>query len=147
MDGSDDRGMSAAPTLVRVVDGMTTGLISCAPEATLRTVAKLMAAHRVHAVYVFDYGLEDDETVELWGLVNDLDVAAGVRDDLDGLTARESAVTPLVVVQDDEPLEHAAALMTERGVSHLAVLDSVTGRPVGVISTLDIAAAAADMRF
>src|SRR5690348_12929473 len=63
--GSDDRGMSAAPTLVRVVDGMTTGLISCAPEATLRTVAKLTAAHRVHAVYVFDYGLEDDETVEL----------------------------------------------------------------------------------
>jgi len=35
---------------------MTTGLISCAPEATLRTVAKLTAAHRVHAVYVFDSG-------------------------------------------------------------------------------------------
>jgi len=144
--------MSAVPTTARrssiepvcVADAMTSGLISCTPEATLRMVAKIMATHHIHAVYVFDYGREDDETVELWGLVSDLDVAAAVGADLDARTARNSAVTPLVVVRDDETVERAAALMAEHSVSHLAVLDRSSGRPIGVLSTLDIAAAVAD---
>jgi CBS domain-containing protein len=31
--------------------------------------------------------------------------------------------------------------MSEHGVSHLVVLDNAGGRPIGVLSTLDIAAA------
>jgi len=121
-----------------VSDAMTTGLISCAPETPLRAVAGLMARHRVHAVYVFDYGYEDDETTQLWGLVSDLDIVAAARK-IDERTAGESAVTPLVTVASDDRLERAAQLMAERGVSHLAVLDPRTRRPVGVLSTLDIA--------
>jgi CBS domain-containing protein len=123
----------------RVADAMTNGVISCSPDTCLRTVARIMAERRVHAVYVFDYGEEDDETVELWGLVTDLDVAAAAVDYLDAHTAGESAVAPLVVVRSDDDLEHAAALMAENAVSHLAVVDPRTERPVGVISTLDIA--------
>ena len=90
-------------------------------------------------MYVFDYGDEDDETVELWGLVSDLDIVAAAVDYIDARTAGESAVTPLVVVHSDDALEHAAALMAENDASHLAVIDPATDRPVGVISTLDIA--------
>jgi len=122
-----------------VADAMTNGVISCAPETPLRTVARIMAEHRVHAVYVFDYGREDDETVELWGIVSDLDVVAAAVEYLDARTAGESSVTPLVVVHSDDELEHAAALMAENDVSHLAVVDPRTERPVGVLSTLDIA--------
>jgi len=122
-----------------VADAMTTGVINCAPETSLRTVARIMAERRVHAVYVFDYGHEDDETVELWGLVSDLDVVAAAVEYLDARTAGESAVTPLVVVESDDGLDHAAALMAENDVSHLAVVDPHTGRPVGVLSTIDIA--------
>lgn len=118
---------------------MTSGVISCAPETPLRTVARIMAEHRVHAVYVFDYGHEDDETVELWGIVSDLDVVAAAVEYLDARTAGESSVTPLVVVHSDDALDHAAALMAENDASHLAVLDPFTERPVGVLSTLDIA--------
>jgi CBS domain-containing protein len=118
---------------------MTTGLISCTPDSALRAVAHLMATHRVHAVYVFDYGVEDDEDVHLWGLVSDVDLVAAARADIDELTAGDSAVTPLVSVQSDEPLDRAAQLMAENGVSHLAVTDPKTSRPVGVLSTLDIA--------
>jgi CBS domain-containing protein len=121
-----------------VSEAMTTGLISCSPETPLRAVARLMARNRVHAVYVFDYGHEDDETTQLWGLVSDLDIAAAARK-IDERTAGDSAVTPLVTVNSDDPLERAAQLMAEKGVSHLAVLDSVTRRPVGVLSTLDVA--------
>ena len=126
----------------KVEDVMTKGLISCPPETPLRSVARLMAKNGVHSVFVFDYGREDDETSELWGLVSDLDLVAAAWGDLER-TAGESAVTPLVYVERGDALEHAAQLMAETGVSHLAVLDSRVGRPVGVVSTLDIARAVA----
>lgn len=128
----------------RVDDIMTTGLISCTPETPLRRVAGIMAERNVHSVYVFDYGLEDDETIELWGLVSDLDLVAAGRDDLDSRTARDSAVTPLVCVRPDDSLDRAAQLMSEHNVSHLAVVDPMTHRPVGVLSTLDLARVLAD---
>jgi len=122
-----------------VADAMTGGLISCSPTSSLRAVAGLMAEHRVHAVYVFDYGAEDDETADLWGLVSDLDLAAATCADIDSMTAGSSAVTPLVTIASDDALAHAAQRMAETGVSHLAVLDTQTGAPIGVLSTLDIA--------
>ncbi len=128
----------------RVADVMTEGLISCAPSTPLRSVARLMATHRVHSVFVFDLGHEDDENVELWGLVSDLDLVAAAWADVDDQTAGESAVTPLVSVSRNDDLKHAAQLMAESGVSHLAVVDPHTRRPVGVVSTLDIARAIAD---
>jgi CBS domain-containing protein len=123
----------------RVSDAMTAGVISCPPETPLRVVARLMMKNRVHAVYVFDYGIEDDETVQLWGVVSDLDLVAAARGPLDDLTARDASVTPLISVRSDDPLERAAQLMAENGVSHLAVIDPATRRPAGVLSTLDIA--------
>jgi CBS domain-containing protein len=123
----------------KVADAMTTGVISCQPHTTLRSIARLMADHRVHAVFVFDYGDEDDESPELQGLVTDLDVAAAAWAGIDGRRARDSAVEPLVTVRSDDRLERAAQLMAENGVSHLAVIDATTGRPAGVVSTLDIA--------
>ena len=73
-----------------VAEAMTSGVIRCCPGTPLRTVARLMAEHGVHAIYVFDYGDEDDETVALWGLVSDFDVVAAAGADVDRLTARHS---------------------------------------------------------
>jgi CBS domain-containing protein len=92
----------------------------------------------VHAVYVFDYGQEDDESVRLWGRVSDLDLVAACPV-LDNRTAGAAAVAPLVTVSLRESLTRAAELMATKGTAHLAVLDPTTGRPVGVLSTLDIA--------
>jgi CBS domain-containing protein len=121
-----------------VADAMSAGVIHCAPETPRRSVARLMATHNVHAVYVFDYGQEDDASVRLWGLISDLDLVAACPV-LDARTAGSSAVTPLVTVSLLEQLTRAAQLMTEQGTAHLAVIDPATGRPVGVLSTLDIA--------
>jgi CBS domain-containing protein len=126
-----------------VADAMSHGVIRCAPETPLRTVARIMATYNVHAVYVFDYGDEADESVELWGLVSDLDVAAAACGEIDRRTAGHSAVTPLQTVLSDQPLAEAAELMSLKGTAHLAVLDPVTQRPVGVVSTLDVARAIA----
>lgn len=126
-----------------VADAMTPGMIHCGPETPLRHVAQLMAANNVHAVYVFDYGVEDDEAWRVWGLVSDLDLIAALPV-LDDRTAGNSAITPLVKVSLHERLDRAAQLMAETANAHLAVIDPRTGRPAGVLSTLDIARVVAD---
>ena len=122
-----------------VADAMSPGVISCPPETPLRVVARMMATFNVHSVYVFEHQDEDDENPQLWAVVSDLDLVAASRLDLDARTAGASAVTPLVSVPLDAPIHDAAELMAQHGIAHLAVVDPVTRRPVGVISTLDIA--------
>ncbi|HEU5215723.1 MAG TPA: CBS domain-containing protein [Gaiellaceae bacterium] len=126
-----------------VGDAMSRGVISCTPETPLRIVARLMATYGVHAIFVFDHTDEDDEARQLWAVVSDLDLVAATRLDLDTLTAGATAVTPLVSVSSESAIATAGALMAEHGVAHLAVTDPVSQRPIGVISTLDIAEAIA----
>lgn len=117
----------------RVADVMTVGVICCSPDTPLREVAAIMAGEGVHAVYVFA-----DDT-DGWGLVSDLDLVAAGRSDIDTLTARDAAVTPFVTTTTHDTLDRACQLLAENGVAHLAVVDSRTREPVGVLSTLDIA--------
>jgi CBS domain-containing protein len=117
----------------RVSDAMTEGIVSCTPDTPLRAVARLMATGRIHAVYVFS-----DEGA-LWSVVSDLDLVAAARSDIDSLTARDACVRPLLTIAGDEPLDRAARMLAEHGVTHLVVLDSATAYPCGVVSALDIA--------
>ncbi|HEY5099027.1 MAG TPA: CBS domain-containing protein [Gaiellaceae bacterium] len=125
-----------------VEDAMSPGIISCPPETPLRVVARMMATFNVHAVFVFEHRDGDDDA-QLWGIVSDLDLVAAGRLDVDQRTAGASAVTPIVAVRTDAPLVRAADLMAQHGVAHLAVVEPASGRPLGVISTLDIARAIA----
>ena len=125
-----------------VGDAMSHGLISCPPETPLRVVARMMATYGVHAIFVFEYAAED-ESPRLWAVVSDLDLVAATRLDLDTLTAGASAVTPLVTVAADRSIAEAGSLMAQYGIAHLAVTEPGSRRPIGVISTLDIARAIA----
>jgi CBS domain-containing protein len=126
-----------------VGDAMSRGVISCPPETPLRVVARMMATHGVHAIFVFERTVEDDEAPRLWAVVSDLDLVAATRLDLDELTAGATAVTPLVNVAADSSIAEAGSLMAQYGIAHLAVTDPTSRRPIGVISTLDIARAIA----
>jgi CBS domain-containing protein len=126
-----------------VGDAMHRGVITCPHGASLRTVARMMAAYDVHCVVVFDEREADDQP--FWGVVSDLDLAAGLsEDDLDEHSAGQVAASPVVMVSSDEKLNRAAQLMTEHGSSHLVVVEPGTEVPVGVLSTLDLARFAAD---
>jgi CBS domain-containing protein len=126
-----------------VGDAMSRGVISCAPETPLRIVARMMSTYGVHAIFVFDHADEDDEAPQLWAVVSDLDLVAATQLDLDTLTAGASAVTPLVSVAADSSIAEAGSLMAQYGIAHLAVTEPCSRRPIGVISTLDIARAVA----
>ena len=127
----------------RVGEAMSRGVISCAAETPLRVVARMMTTYGVHAIFVFEPTKEDGDMPQLWALVSDLDLVAATQLDLDTLTAGATAVTPLVTVEADSSIAEAGSLMAQYGIAHLAVTDPVTRRPIGVISTLDIARAVA----
>jgi len=126
---------------IRVAEAMHRGVVTCKSEATLFTVARLLAAHRIHAVAVTP-ATED----EGWSVVTDLDLATVLSDGLlDEATAGSVASAPTVFVGPDETLARAAQLMREYETHHLIVLGRGTDRPVGIISTLDIADALAEL--
>lgn len=126
-----------------VGDAMSRGVLSCPPETPLRVVARMMATYGVHAIFVFEHADEDDEAPQLWAVVSDLDLVAATQLDLDTLTAGATAVTPFVTVVADSSIAEAGSLMAQYGIAHLAVTDPDSHRPIGVVSTLDIARAVA----
>ncbi len=129
---------------VRIANAMHVGVLTCPVETPLRNVAHMMARYRVHCVVVFDAREETDSEGALWGVVSDLDLAAALAlDEIEDRTAGGAAATPVVMVGPDETLARAAQLMTENSTAHLVVVEPESGRPVGVLSTLDLARIAA----
>ena len=121
---------------------MHEGVITCDRDTLLTEVARTMSQRSVHCVVV-ESG--SGESGPLWGIVSDLDlVAAATVRDLGDQTAGGSAASPLVLVTPAESLERAAQLMTEHATTHLLVVEGPGLRPVGVLSTLDIACALAE---
>jgi CBS domain-containing protein len=126
-----------------VGDAMSNGVISCPAETPLSVVAQMMAVHGVHAIFVFQPGEDEEAPAPLWAVVSDLDLVAAAQLDLETMTAGASAVTPLVSVSSDSSLPEAGSLMAQYGIAHLAVTEPGSRRPIGVISTLDVARAIA----
>ncbi len=124
---------------VLVRDVMHRGIVSCAGDASLGEVAGTMARHRVHAV-----AIDDPDGRRPAAVVSDLDVIAAIASGEQPTAARTAGTEPLAV-SSDERLDRAAQLMSEHAVSHLLVVDAVNGHPVGMLSTLDIAAVYADV--
>lgn len=116
-----------------VADAMSAPVIGCPPDTPLIAVARTMATRHVHAVVVVD-AVADPHA---WRVVSDRAVAgagaaAGERN------AGEVAEQPLEAAEPDWPVDRAARLMAEHGVTHLVVVDP-HGRPAGMLSTLDLA--------
>jgi CBS domain-containing protein len=118
-----------------VADAMRHGVLSCPADATLRDAARTMSLHHVHTIVVTDPG-----DGSLAGILSDsvllgalLDFPRGDRQLADVADADVSAIS------SDEPLTVAAELMRERGIDHVLVRDAESGRPSGMLSTLDVA--------
>jgi CBS domain-containing protein len=133
-------GSLAARTVGEV---MHPGVLTCPPEAPLRQVARMMATYHIHAVVVYP-DEESSDVASVWGVVSDSDLAAAAAaDDIDGRAAGASARTPAVTVMRGDSLQRAAEQMRLYDVNHLVVVSSSARRPIGVLSTLDLARAIA----
>ena len=132
------RGQQPVSAGIPVSAAMHSGVLTCRTDASLADVAELMATHRVHCIVVTD---DPGDAGSLWGIVSDLDLAAAasVRN-LAEQTAGATAATAVLTIAPDETVQRAAQLMTEHCTTHLVVVDA-GHRPVGILSTLDVAAA------
>ena len=129
---------------LQVTDAMHAGLISCPPDAPLRTAARMMATYRVHAILVTGHGEEALPDGQPWGVVSDADLLRATRaGEVDEQLTRATAATPAVTVTTTDKLALAAELMDEHGASHVVVIEPHSKRPIGVLSSLDVARALA----
>ena len=123
---------------LRVIDAMHPGMISCPPETSLRTVARMMATYRVHAILVHAH--DEAPGGERWGVVTDADlVGAALEGNLDELTAGRLAASPVLIVTTVDPLDRVIQLMRDHEVTHVIAVERHSARPIGVVSTLDVA--------
>ena len=123
---------------IKVGEIMHEGIVTCSASAALDEVAAAMADHGIHCVVAIDEGPAGEDDDHLWGVISDLDLMRGIESDLD-LDAGNLAELDVATVAPDDTLDDAARTMVRRGLAHLVVVKE--GRPVGVMSTLDIARA------
>ena len=79
-----------------------------------------------------------------WGIVTALDLVTAALPGAGTPDAGALASTEIVTVDAEEPLPRAAQLMVEHQLSHLLVVSGA--RPVGILSTLDVAGCLAGAR-
>jgi CBS domain-containing protein len=87
---------------VHVGEVMHAGVVFCVPQASLRTVAQIMARRRIHAVVVSD--LDMPVWKHKWGVITDLDVVRAFDADVHTLTAAQIATADPPTARADESL-------------------------------------------
>jgi len=124
----------------RVADAMRPRVLSCDPQTTMVTVAQRMASEHVHAIVVLRETVDFEGEVgrRPWGIITDRDVLrCGAF--IDDRTADDVALGGVLLVHPDDRLTDVAERMLDQHTSHAVVVEPRTDRPVGVLSTLDIA--------
>jgi CBS domain-containing protein len=117
---------------------MHRGVLSVPLETPLTKVAQMIARYGVHCVVALDE--RGEYQTRVWGLIPASEmVRIATRDDLENRTAGATATHGVVTLEPTDSVYEAARLMSEFGVEHVIVVDPISNRPVGVLSTLDVA--------
>jgi CBS domain-containing protein len=143
------RHSRAVPVLHRVSVGeaMHRGVLTVPLTAPLSIVGRMMAQYQVHCVVALGEAPYGDTASRVWGLISDVDFArVAASEGIEDRTAGGSATSEVVTVGPSDSVHHAVNLMSEHGVTHLIVVDPISDRPLGVLSTLDVAAVLAGVR-
>ncbi len=120
-------------TLRQLIDGKKKFLASIAPEQTVLRALEIMAEHDVGALLVMD-------GKRLAGMFSERDYARKVI--LQGKASKQTKVSEImtgkvIYVKLDARVEDCMAIMTEKHIRHLPVLDA-DHNVVGIISIGDV---------
>lgn len=121
---------------VKVREAMTERVLTIAPERSLREAAEFMTKHNIGAAVVIDPDAPGP------GIITERDVVRRLATDGPAVLDRPVAdlmTTELVTCGPHDTLDDIAALMTERRIRHLPVLDA--GHLAGIVSIGDVVAA------
>jgi CBS domain-containing protein len=123
----------------RVRDAMRPAVLTCDPATALVTVAQRMAGEHIHALVVLRETVADGAPGRRpWAVLTDRDILR-CAPRIDELTAGDAASGEVLEAHPDDRLADVAERMLDHAVSHAVVVNPDTGRPIGVLSTLDIA--------
>jgi CBS domain-containing protein len=131
-----ERAVGAART---VGDVMSPGIVTCARTATATDLARTMRDCHTDCVVILSNGHSADQFPVVWGLVTRDDLLRPIAEADPAATAEELARTPVVRARVDTTIAEAESLCAAVGVSHLLVIDSVRGTPLGLVSDADLA--------
>jgi len=119
-------------TVQQMLEGKTHKLLSIAPDATVYDALKMMEQHDVGSLVVLD-------GERLAGIFSERDYARKIillgKSSKDTLV-REIMTHKVLCVRPDQSVDQCMALMTDKRVRHLPVLDHK--KVVGVISIGDV---------
>ena len=139
MDVKIPGGSYLAPSLEHATagDAMRPQVLTCTPDTPLITAAQRMAGEHIHALVVLRHDT-GDAGGRAWAVLTDRDILQNAQD-AETMTAGEAASEAILTAQPADRLTELAGRMVRHAVSHALVVDPRTDRPVGVVSTLDIA--------
>lgn len=130
-----------APRLKEALAGavMHPGIVTCAPDVRLWSVARSMVEHRVHCIAVSGVGEAGAHGRHFsWGLIDDMELVLAAHSGTLTRAAATIASAAPPAVNDSDTLDRAASLMISEHAAHVIVIGP-SGLPSGIISTLDIA--------
>jgi CBS domain-containing protein len=112
-------------------------VVSVVPDDTVLTVARTLAQHRIGAVLV------RDDAGAILGIISERDIVRGMAGHGPGtslLPASQLMTQEVITVGPQALVTEALALMTERRVRHLPVVEEKggTARLVGLVSIGDL---------
>ncbi len=122
----------------RVAEVMSTPIVTCQADMPLDEVAELMAGHRIHAIVVVGERDASGSEPRPLRVISETDLVRAAVLGGGATTAGRVAASPIVTVEQDEPLQQAALLMSDHDTTHVIAVER--GQPVGIVSALDVAA-------
>lgn len=108
-------------------------IFSTTPSASVIEAVKQMAEKRVGALLVLN------EAGKLVGIVSEQDYTRKIvlyDRQVEGLTVAETMTTPVVVAQPEQSIQEGMAVMTEKRIRHLPVMNN--GQLLGLVSIGDL---------
>jgi CBS domain-containing protein len=115
---------------------MRHGVVAIPEHATLESIRRAMADHRVHAVLI-----EQRSTGRPLGWVKAEALLTWMNLDPTAAHAHRAITERVVTITPDAPLREAVAALSRHGVSRLLVCDEGDVVAHGVITPLDVVAA------
>jgi CBS domain-containing protein len=135
-----ERAVGEARTVGEV---MRPGIVTCARTATATDLARMMRDCHTDCIVILSNGHSADQFPVVWGLVTRDDLLRPIAEVDPTTPAEDLARTPVVRARVDLTIAEAQSLCAAVGVSHLLVVDSAHGTPLGLVSDVELSTHAA----
>lgn len=112
------------------------GVVTVRPDITVGDAARVLAKHRIGALVVTE---GDGREAQILGIFSERDIVRGIAehgDKLFGMTVRQLMSTDVLVCSASDALEQLMAVMTNRRVRHLPVVQD--GELIGIVTIGDV---------